>query len=120
MHVFVTSFSYRRGLPREADLVFDVRFLQNPHYVRTLRDRTGQDPAVAASVEADAGFRPFLDNLPGLLAVLLPLYATEGTAYLTIAFGRTSAQHRSVFLAERVGGWTRRRVTRASDRKVVG
>src|SRR3546814_14913909 len=105
MHVFVTSFSYRRGLPREADLVFDVRFLQNPHYVRTLRDRTGQDPAVAAYVEADAGFRPFPHNLLGLLAVLLPRYESEGQAYLTLAFGCTGRQHRYVYLAERVSAW---------------
>src|SRR3546814_19915853 len=84
-----TTLCRARGLPRECDLVFDVRFLQNRHYVRTLRDRTGQDPDYAAYVEADAGFRPFLDNLLGLLAVLLPRYESEGKAYLTIAFGRS-------------------------------
>ena len=109
MHVFVTSFSYRRGLPREADLVFDVRFLQNPHYELALRDRTGRDPDVAAFVAADAGFGPFLDNLLGLLDVLLPRYEGEGKAYLTIAFGCTGGKHRSVYLAERVGAWLRDR-----------
>lgn len=105
MHVFVTSFSYRRGLPREADLVFDVRFLQNPHYEAGLRDRTGQDADVAAFVAADEGFEPFLNNLLGLLDILLPRYESEGKAYLTIAFGCTGGKHRSVYLAERVGAW---------------
>lgn len=109
MHVFVTSFSYRRGLPREADLVFDVRFLRNPHYEAELRDRTGQDADVAAFVTADAGFAPFLDNLLGLLDVLLPRYEGEGKTYLTIAFGCTGGKHRSVYLAERVGAWIRAR-----------
>ncbi|MFN4088925.1 MAG: RNase adapter RapZ [Alphaproteobacteria bacterium] len=109
MHVFVTSFSYRRGLPREADLVFDVRFLQNPHYEIALRDRTGQDPDVAAFVSADRGFAPFLDNLVGLLDVLLPRYESEGKSYLTIAFGCTGGKHRSVHLAERIGAWLRQR-----------
>ncbi len=109
MHVFVTSFSYRRGLPREADLVFDVRFLRNPHYEPTLRDRTGLDQAVADHVATDPAFEPFLHNLLGLLDLLLPRYEREGKAYLTIAFGCTGGKHRSVFLAERIGAWLRER-----------
>ena len=109
MHVFVTSFSYRRGLPREADLVFDVRFLRNPHYEPELRDRTGQDSEVGAFVAADAGFAPFQDNLLGLLDVLLPRYESEGKTYLTIAFGCTGGKHRSVYLAESIGAWIRDR-----------
>ena len=98
----VVSFAYGRGLPREADLVFDVRFLRNPHYVDALRPGTGQDAEVAAYIEADEGFAPFIDALVQLLRQLLPRTRDEGKSYLTIAVGCTGGRHRSVFVAERL------------------
>ncbi|CAO3415811.1 RNase adapter protein RapZ [Azospirillum doebereinerae] len=105
LQVFVTSFSFRLGLPREADLVFDVRFLTNPHYDPALRALTGLDPAVAARVEGDADFPAFFRNLTELLRPLLPRYNQEGKSYLTIAIGCTGGKHRSVFVAERLSAW---------------
>ena len=105
--VFVTSFSYRLGLPRDADLVFDVRFLDNPHYVPALRHLTGLDAAVGAHVLADPGFAAFFERLTLLLAPLLPRFEREGKSYLTIAIGCTGGQHRSVFVAERLVRWLR-------------
>jgi len=102
--VFVTSFSYRNGLPRDADLVFDVRFLDNPHYDPVLRPLSGLDPTVAARIEADPGFAPFFERLMALLLPLLPRYDREGKSYLTIAIGCTGGQHRSVHVAERLAG----------------
>ncbi len=103
--VFVTSFGFKYGLPRDADLVFDVRFLRNPHYVDKLRAQTGRDCAVAEYVSSDAGFQEFFDNLTGLLTPLLPRYAAEGKSYLTIAVGCTGGRHRSVFVSEQLAGW---------------
>ena len=109
--VTVMSFGYPKGLPREADLVFDLRFLRNPHYDPALRPLTGRDAPVAAYIEADPDFAPFWANLTALLAPLLPRYAVEGKKYLTIAFGCTGGKHRSVLAAERMthhlqqGGW---------------
>lgn len=103
--VFVTSFAYRRGLPHEADLVFDVRFLKNPHYVETLRPQTGLDAPVGEFIEADSGFSEFFGQLTALLEPLLPRYSAEGKSYLTIAVGCTGGRHRSVYVAERLGAW---------------
>jgi UPF0042 nucleotide-binding protein len=100
--VFVTSFSYRNGLPRDADLVFDVRFLENPHYTAALRHLTGLDAPVGAFIEADPDYQPFFERLTQLLLPLLPRYDREGKSYLTIAIGCTGGQHRSVFVAERL------------------
>ena len=105
LQVFVTSFSFRQGLPREADLVFDVRFLTNPHYDPELRPLTGLHPAVAARVEGDADYPAFFRNLTELLRPLLPRYNQEGKSYLTIAIGCTGGKHRSVFVAERLAAW---------------
>ncbi|MGO1119679.1 RNase adapter RapZ [Rhodovibrionaceae bacterium A322] len=105
MQVFVSSFSYRKGLPREADLVFDVRFLKNPHYVEELRPLTGQDKRVADHVAQDPAFSGFFQQLTNLIAPLLPRYAAEGKSYLTVAFGCTGGQHRSVTLAEKMAQW---------------
>jgi len=107
MSVFVTSFSFRQGLPREADLVFDVRFLANPHYEPDLKPLSGQDDEVAAYVERDPGFPPFFDQLTAMLGGLLPRYEREGKSYLTIAVGCTGGRHRSVFVAERLASWLR-------------
>ncbi|UKJ77279.1 RNase adapter RapZ [Azospirillum brasilense] len=105
LQVFVTSFSFRMGLPREADLVFDVRFLTNPHYDPDLRPLTGLDPRVAARVEGDPDFADFFRHLTELLQPLLPRYNQEGKSYLTIAVGCTGGKHRSVFVAERLAAW---------------
>jgi len=98
--LFITSFSYRHGVPREADLVFDVRFLANPHWDTTLRSLTGRDPAVAAYIRRDPDFTKFMDHLTQLLLPLLPRYQQEGKSYMTIAIGCTGGRHRSVFIAE--------------------
>ncbi len=103
--LFVTSFSYRHGVPRDADLVFDVRFLRNPHYVPALRPLGGRDDAVGAFIEADPDFRPFFDRLCAWLAPLLPRYEQEGKSYLTISIGCTGGRHRSVYVAERLAAW---------------
>ena len=96
----VTSFAYRRGLPREADLVFDVRFLANPHYEERLRPLTGRDAPVADYIRNDPAFQPFIDQLSTFLRTLLPHYEREGKTYLTIAVGCTGGRHRSVHVAE--------------------
>jgi UPF0042 nucleotide-binding protein len=103
--IAVVSFAYRWGLPREADLVFDVRFLANPHYVPALQPLTGRDPEVGAFVEHDGGFAPFFEGLTGMLAGLLPRFEREGKSYLTIACGCTGGKHRSVYVAERLARW---------------
>ncbi|MEO0412151.1 MAG: RNase adapter RapZ [Pseudomonadota bacterium] len=96
----VMSFGFARGVPRDADLMFDMRFLRNPHYERDLRDKTGMDEAVAAYVAADKDFDAIFTNIADLLRQLLPRYQQEGKAYLTVAIGCTGGRHRSVFTAE--------------------
>ncbi len=103
--VFVVSFSYRGGLPRDADLVFDVRFLRNPHWDPELRPFTGQDPRVAAYIQGDPECEPFITRLTGFIEPLLPRYRLEGKSYLTIAIGCTGGRHRSVYVAERLAAW---------------
>ncbi len=105
MAIFVTSFSYRMGLPREADLVFDVRFLTNPHYIPDLRPLSGRDAAVVEYIATDTAFEPFFTELTAMLKPLLPRYESEGKSYLTIAFGCTGGRHRSVALAEQLAAW---------------
>jgi UPF0042 nucleotide-binding protein len=100
LRVFVTSFAYRQGLPRDADLIFDVRFLDNPYYLPELRALTGRDAAVAAHIRKDAAFAPFFDRLWRLLRPLLPRYEMSGKTYLTIGIGCTGGRHRSVYVAE--------------------
>jgi RNase adapter protein RapZ len=107
LRVFVTSFAYRYGIPRDADLIFDVRFLNNPHYVPDLQPLTGRDPAVAAHIEQDPDFPPFFAGLWRLLHSLLPRYEREGKAYLTIGIGCTGGRHRSVYVAERLSAQLR-------------
>jgi len=108
MRIAVMSFSYRRGVPREADLVFDVRFLKNPHYVPELKPLTGLDAEVAAFIETDPDYRPFIDRLEGLIGPLLPRFDAEGKSYLTIAIGCTGGRHRSVAVAKRLADWLRK------------
>lgn len=105
MAIFVTSFSYRSGLPREADLVFDTRFLVNPHYQEALRRLDGRDPRVAAYIETDPGFAEFFERLTAMLEPLLPRYEQDGKSYLTIALGCTGGRHRSVAVAEKLAAW---------------
>ncbi len=107
LHVFVVSFSFRRGIPREADLVFDVRFLRNPYYDEALRDCTGREHDVQNYIAEDPDFASFIANLETLLRPLLPRYRAEGKSYLTLAVGCTGGRHRSVFVAERLGLWLR-------------
>ena len=103
--VFVTSFAYRHGLPHEADLVFDVRFLQNPHYVDELRPQSGLDKPVGDFIEQDPDLEEYFRHLTQLLEPLLPRFDAEGKSYLTIAVGCTGGKHRSVYTAERLGAW---------------
>ena len=109
LRIAVMSFSYRRGLPREADLVFDTRFLRNPHYVETLRPHTGRDEGVARYVKADKDFKAFFRGITSLLEPLLPRFDSEGKSYLTVAVGCTGGRHRSVLVAEELAAWLRRR-----------
>ncbi|WP_419898482.1 RNase adapter RapZ [Roseomonas sp. USHLN139] len=129
MAVAVLSFAFPRGLPREADLVFDLRFLRNPHYDPALRPQTGRDPAVAGFIRADAEFGPFWQRMTALLDPLLPRYAAEGKKYLTVALGCTGGKHRSVLLAEMLAehlagqGWRidlRHRELAAAERVLTG
>jgi UPF0042 nucleotide-binding protein len=108
MRIAVMSFSYRRGLPREADLVIDTRFLRNPHYQPALKALTGRDPAVVAFIENDPDYRPFVERLEGMIGPLLPRFDAEGKSYLTIAIGCTGGRHRSVAVSERLADWLRK------------
>ena len=98
----LVSFAYKNGLPPEADLVFDCRFLKNPYYVEALRERDGRDPEVAAHVAEDPRYADYLAKILDMARLLLPACAAEGKSYLTLAFGCTGGKHRSVAMAEAV------------------
>lgn len=98
--VTVMSFGFKQGVPRESDMVIDVRFLQNPHWVPALKDKTGLDKKVQAYVAADPDFKGFMDHTESMLSLLLPRYADEGKYYFTLAIGCTGGRHRSVYIAE--------------------
>jgi UPF0042 nucleotide-binding protein len=100
MVVNLVSFGFRQGPPLDADLVFDVRCLPNPHFVDRLRPLTGRDPKVVRFMRRHAATREFLDRLTGFLNFALPQYVQEGKSYLTVAIGCTGGQHRSVMVAE--------------------
>jgi UPF0042 nucleotide-binding protein len=102
------SFGYPSGLPREADLIFDARFLRNPHYDAMLQPRTGLDEEVGAFIEADPDYATYFSHIKSLLDFLLPRFVQEGKKYATIAIGCTGGQHRSVFLTERLAAQLRR------------
>jgi len=101
--VSCVSFGFKNGVPLDADMVFDVRFLPNPHFVPEFRKKTGLDPKVAGYVRKFQQTREFLDKVTDLMLYLLPHYVGEGKSYLTVAFGCTGGQHRSVMMAEEVG-----------------
>lgn len=96
------SFGFKNGVPLDADIVFDVRFLPNPHFVPEFRKRTGKDPKVAGYIRSFPQTEEFLERVSELMLYLLPHYVEEGKSYLTVAFGCTGGQHRSVMMAEEV------------------
>ena len=105
--ITVTSFGFSRGVPHNADLVFDLRFLRNPHWDSALRPMTGMDASVAEYVAADPKYDEAMQKIRDLLRFLLPLYDAQGKAYINIAFGCTGGRHRSVHVAETFGNWLR-------------
>jgi len=120
--VSVEAFGFKYGVPLDADLLFDVRFLRNPNYDDALRPLTGTDPSVAAYIEADPFLEPFLERLFALVEFLIPRYIAEGKAQLTIAVGCTGGRHRSVYVAGRLADMLERdaRVARVLDLRDAG
>jgi UPF0042 nucleotide-binding protein len=120
--VSCVSFGFRHGVPEEADLVFDVRFLPNPHFIPKFRPLTGRDPQLAKYIRSFPQTQEFITRISDLLLYLLPHYIKEGKSYLTIAFGCTGGQHRSVMITEDVakllkkGGWPVKVLHRDSPR----
>lgn len=106
-NLMITSFSFKRGVPREADMVFDVRFLKNPYYVPSLKKLTGFAQTVGEYIETDEGYAGFMQRLSDFLLPILPRYKQEGKHYLTIAIGCTGGRHRSVYIAEKLGAMLR-------------
>ncbi|MFL6465565.1 MAG: RNase adaptor protein RapZ, partial [Bryobacteraceae bacterium] len=104
-HILVSmvSFGFRNGVPEDADLMFDVRFLPNPHFVPEFRPLTGKHPKLARYIRSFPQSQEFINRISKLLVYLLPHYIHEGKSYLTIAFGCTGGQHRSVMIAEEIG-----------------
>jgi len=100
--IYVTSFGFRHGLPPEADLVFDVRFLPNPNYIPKFKKLTGKNPAVARYIRSFPQTGEFIAKITDLLVYLLPHYIREGKSYLTIGFGCTGGHHRSVMIADQI------------------
>ena len=108
--VSLVSFAYSHGLPREADLVFDARFLRNPHYDPILQPRTGLDPEVGAYIAADPDYPAFFSQLAELVDLLLPRFVQEGKKYTTITIGCTGGRHRSVYLVEQLAAYLASRI----------
>jgi RNase adapter protein RapZ len=113
--ISVVSFGYKAGVPGDADLVFDVRFLPNPHFVPEFRPFTGRHPKVAKYIRSFPQTQEFIDRISELLIYLIPHYVSEGKSYLTIAFGCTGGQHRSVLISEEV----KKRLAKAGHRVKV-
>lgn len=105
MTINLMSFGFRNGLPREADIVMDVRFVKNPHWDTDLRPMSGMDKDVGNYIEEDESFKVFMDNFKALLKPLIPKYEDEGKNYLTIAVGCTGGRHRSVYSIETLAKW---------------
>lgn len=124
--VSIVSFGYRYGIPADADLVFDVRFLPNPHFVPGLRKFSGKDAKVARYINSFPQTRQFLRRIENLLLYLIPHYIREGKSYLTIALGCTGGRHRSVMMADSVSralaarGYTVKSVHRDLEREITG
>jgi UPF0042 nucleotide-binding protein len=120
MLISTLSFGFRFGIPLDADLVFDVRFLPNPNYVARLKNRTGKDAGVRRFMESHPETHEFVERLMQLLLYLMPHFVQEGKSYLTIAIGCTGGRHRSVFLAEAVASALGREgyKTKASHRDI--
>jgi RNase adapter protein RapZ len=114
MRVSIRSFGYKHGAPRDADLLFDVRFVPNPHWVPELRPQRGTDPAVRDYVLGAEGTAEFVERVDGLLAFLIPRFEAESKSYLTIGIGCTGGHHRSVAIAEELAERLRRHGVRAS------
>jgi UPF0042 nucleotide-binding protein len=125
MSVSLQSFSYKRGVPRGIDMIFDCRFLANPHWQPELRPLDGRDSAVVAFVQADPRYPEFYEKLCELLLFLLPAHLAEGKAHLAIGFGCTGGQHRSVAMAELIGnalaeaGWAVSKRHRELERRAA-
>lgn len=109
MQIVVVSFGYKYGVPLDADLIFDTRFLPNPFYVDDLRDKTGKSPKVRAYVLQSGESREFKDRLFPFIDYLIPKFIAEGKSYLTIAIGCTGGKHRSVVIADELRGYLRKR-----------
>jgi len=109
LRIEVTSFGYRHGLPVDSDLVFDVRFLPNPHYIPEFKNKTGRHAGVAKYIRSFPQTGEFVDRITDLLVYLIPHYVAEGKSYLTISFGCTGGHHRSVMIASEMA----RRLTKA-------
>ena len=105
LSIFIISFSFRHGLPREADMVFDTRLLKNPFHVEDLWALSGEDPKVADYIQKDPLFPSLIESLKSLLSLSLPRFEEEGRGYLTLAIGCTGGQHRSVFIASVLKEW---------------
>lgn len=106
--VTLMSFGFKHGTPREADIIMDVRFVENPHWVEKLRPLTGRDKEVGAHIEKDPNYGEFIKNFRALIEPLLPRYAHEGKKYLTIAIGCTGGRHRSVYTVEKLAKWLKK------------
>ena len=123
--VSVQSFSYKRGVPRGVDMIFDCRFLRNPHWDASLRNMDGRDAVVLAHIAQDPRFAPFYQKMLDLITMLLPAHRDEGKAHLTIGFGCTGGQHRSVAVAELLAkdlakaGWPVSKRHRELERKAA-
>ena len=109
VQVSLVSFGYKHGLPRDADVVLDVRFLPNPHWVERLRPLPGTDPRVRSYVTGQHAYNEFMRRLKGLLDAVVPGYVSEGKSYLTIAIGCTGGRHRSVVAAEDLADFFRKK-----------
>lgn len=105
MSIFITSFSFRHGLPREADMVFDARLLKNPFYIKELSSLSGEDEEVGEFIQKDQAFSVFMDSLKSIISTSLPCFEEQGRGYLTIAVGCTGGQHRSVYIAKILADW---------------
>ncbi len=108
MSLLITSFSFKRGVPRQADIMFDVRFLNNPHYEPDLKMLTGMDAKVGDYIEEDPDFKKFFDGFTGLMQPVLPRYMQRDRKLLTIAVGCTGGRHRSVYVAEKLGAFMKK------------